>query len=450
MWRCDQIPTLSRYQVLRDIKMIDVGEDDSDSGSDLEGPASSKARANAGAFSNDGEGDDGGGDEASKLSTQEELSRLETLLKARGITEDEIISMLHKAAPEAKPAAASTAVAPPSGTEGTEGTGSTGGAVSATADAGQTGGAADQAAQAAAIAAAAAAERAAERAALAEDVPDAPKDVTGGGLDTSDVSVLRKQIEMLQKVAGLTDAELQWKIEAQSGDAVLIAEERVHEAENNYTKIMYEQSKFEKVAYLLKNPNIERTLKTVAKASDAAPAVAPGGPGPALAPGGKPNMNAMLGAALAKKTGGGDDDATAAKPNMNAMLGAALAKKTGGGGDDAAAAKPNMNAMLGGALAKKAGGPMGGALGGIAGGLGGLKGGLAGLGGGGGIKKGVTFAAARQKLQMRIDGEKKALESLPADKDLSVIVDALEGVMALPDAELAAGANRALKDLEKR
>eukprot|EP00519_Triparma_laevis_P004341 CAMPEP_0182512376 /NCGR_PEP_ID=MMETSP1321-20130603/32070_1 /TAXON_ID=91990 /ORGANISM="Bolidomonas sp., Strain RCC1657" /LENGTH=1089 /DNA_ID=CAMNT_0024719187 /DNA_START=152 /DNA_END=3417 /DNA_ORIENTATION=+ len=77
---------------------------------------------------------------------------------------------------------------------------------------------------------------------------------------------LKEQMQILKKATGMAEAELQWAIESSTGNSFLMAEEKKSFHELEYSKLMFEMSKVDKLLYLLKNPNIGRALVSASKA----------------------------------------------------------------------------------------------------------------------------------------------------------------------------------------
>eukprot|EP00518_Triparma_eleuthera_P015945 CAMPEP_0197571044 /NCGR_PEP_ID=MMETSP1320-20131121/41752_1 /TAXON_ID=91990 /ORGANISM="Bolidomonas sp., Strain RCC2347" /LENGTH=1853 /DNA_ID=CAMNT_0043133525 /DNA_START=185 /DNA_END=5743 /DNA_ORIENTATION=- len=251
---------------------------------------------------------------------------------------------------------------------------------------------------------------------------------------------LKEQMLILKKATGMAEAELQWAIESSSGNAFLMAEEKKAYHELEYSKLMFEMSKLDKLMYLLKNPNIGRALVSASKA--------------------------IAEERILKKEDGGGDGEPPGVPALQKTLSArapppflAQLKKGGGdGGGDDAPARPSPfgggNPFAAAAAAKGLGG--GGGIGGLPKGPMGGAGFLSQLTGGArsGLKsKQVTIKSSREKLQKLLVGEQKQVDAIPFKlKDFNVIVDALKAVLDADDdnfASVAKEQNEHLKAKDK-
>mmetsp|Transcript_46086 Transcript_46086/g.128261 ORF Transcript_46086/g.128261 Transcript_46086/m.128261 type:complete len:757 (+) Transcript_46086:194-2464(+) len=249
--------------------------------------------------------------------------------------------------------------------------------------------------------------------------------------DNPDVEMLRKQVQVLMATGNMSQAELQWKLDSAGKNACLVAEKKLKVAEDGYSSLMYNQSKLEKLTYLLRNPNVDRALKLAKKAK---------------APSNDAEGSGVGGGGLAALGGGGGGPMGGA-----GGLAAALAKRQADCADAVAAPpKPDMKSMLGGALAKRPnpfgasgppGGPMSGALGGLKGGLGGLK-------KGGGAE--ATYESARKKIQKEIKACQKEVASLPPDQDFRIPIEAMQRVVDAPDTKMNQVATMVIESLESK
>ncbi|KAK3281164.1 hypothetical protein CYMTET_11029 [Cymbomonas tetramitiformis] len=85
--------------------------------------------------------------------------------------------------------------------------------------------------------------------------------------NSPEVQRLREAILVLQKATGLSEAELQWKIESASTNSYLMAEEKLQTSEKEYQQLLCTQEEYERTVFELKNPNVLRTLQAAAKAT---------------------------------------------------------------------------------------------------------------------------------------------------------------------------------------
>ena len=253
---------------------------------------------------------------------------------------------------------------------------------------------------------------------------------------------------ILKKATGMAEAELEWAIESSSGNAFLMAEEKKAHHELEYSKLMFEMSKLDKLMYLLKNPNIGRALVSAGKAiaeerimKKKDSAGEGGGDEPPGAPALQKTLSSrapppFLAAIQLKKSesgsGGGDDAPSAKPPNPF------------GGGNPFAAAAAAKGLVGGGGIGGLPKGPMGGA-----GFLSQLTGGAR-----SGIKgKQMTIKSSREKLKKLLVGEQKQVDAIPFKlKDFNVVVDALQAVLDADDSSFASVAkeqNELLKNKDK-
>lgn len=77
---------------------------------------------------------------------------------------------------------------------------------------------------------------------------------------------MQRRIFLLQRAAGLSDEELEWTMQSNSGNAYLLAEEHFKQAELEYDKAMYEQSRYERLLFRVNNINIIKALEVASKA----------------------------------------------------------------------------------------------------------------------------------------------------------------------------------------
>jgi len=257
---------------------------------------------------------------------------------------------------------------------------------------------------------------------------------------------LKEQMQILKKATGMAEAELEWAIESSNGNAFLMAEEKKAYHELEYSKMMFEMSKLDKMMYLLKNPNNGRALTSASK-SIAEERVRTekdsGGKGngeereddkaPLL---GSRKPPAFLAQLRTKGGCGGDGDGE----DQSVASGGSGGRPNpfGGPGANPFAAAAATKGLVGGGL----GAPMGG------------RGFLSQLTGGartGAKGKTVTIKSAREKLVKLLVGEKKQVEQIPFKlKDFNVIVDALEKVLASGEADFAATAKEVNEELKQK
>jgi len=196
-----------------------------------------------------------------------------------------------------------------------------------------------------------------------------------------------------------------------------MAEEKKEFHELEYSKLMFEMSKLDKVSYLLKNPNIGRALVSASKA--------------------------IAEERIQKK----DDDATDAGKKEEAAnpIGGMLAKQM------SARAPPPFFAAAAAGLGAL---PLGKTGGGKPGGAGFLSQLTGGAKGGGTKGKAVLIKDAREKLKKLLVTEQKQVDSIPFKlKDFCVIVDALKAVIDASDedfAKVAKERNDQLKEKDKQ
>jgi hypothetical protein len=236
------------------------------------------------------------------------------------------------------------------------------------------------------------------------------------------VMELEQKVKVYQSMNPISADEMRWLIESKQQNAYLVAEQRENVCQAKYTAIMVEADVHGMVVRLLKNHPARRVLENLAKvkAIEAKSTIStttttmttmrgPGSGGAAGSGGGKPDMKAMLGAALAKRQGltpSEQPEGQGGKPDMKAMLGAALAKKQG---------RPSP---------------------GISGGLAGFKktpGVIDSIGGSGahGFKKASKFLEQLQFERKRADEELAAMRLRGATApELAVLAEALGRVLA--------------------
>ncbi|GMH87821.1 hypothetical protein TL16_g10972 [Triparma laevis f. inornata] len=243
---------------------------------------------------------------------------------------------------------------------------------------------------------------------------------------------LKEQMQILKKATGMAEAELQWAIESSTGNSFLMAEEKKSFHELEYSKLMFEMSKTEKLLYLLKNPNIGRALVSAGKAISEerlrkkSDNEGGGDATPKFNPLEKQMSSRAPPAFLAQlKDGGAKSSPKAARPNPF------------GGGNPFAAAVPAKNG---------GGGPPKGGTGFLSQ--------LTRGGVGGGLKKSaITIKASREKLEKLLVGEQKQVDAIPYKlKDFEFVVDLIKAVLDADDdnfANTAKAKNEELKAKDK-
>jgi len=236
-------------------------------------------------------------------------------------------------------------------------------------------------------------------------------------------------MEILKKATGIAEAELEWKLESADGNAFLIAEERKEKHELEYSKLMFEQSKLEKLSYLLKNPNISRALTSAGKAvtSDRMAGNVDLGDRASVAPAsvadsikGKANLMSKMGIPGGKSPFGGGGNPFAAAAAAKGLGGGGLPGGGGGGGGGGGAPAGFLSQLTGGTrTALKA--------------------------------KAITVESAREKLVKLVKGEKSQVDKIPIKlADFNVVVEALEAVINASDDQFANVAKAKLEELKQQ